>query len=146
VGFVRAAGFNGSYHFSPLVFQGFTINYICLRNHGKFVGQEIIPDYTGDNTYLDAYRTFLEESGIVENNHGTVISVPIYKTCANLYAFDLTHFHSSNTDLEDPVSGCNLSLEVRFADNEDNLILICYIESDSYIKLKSNDEIDLPID
>ena len=144
-GLVAADGFLGNFHMNPAGFENYKVTQFVLRNDDKIVDRELNADYAND-LFIEPYNNFLSGSGVLdEANRGTIITKEIFKNSCNLYCFDLTSFHSAEQDVLDPNKSCKLSVEIKLGEPlPRNVVLICYLENDSFIKITKDKEVLFP--
>ena len=141
-GLVEQRRFQGHYNLNPFKFENFNISQFTLRNNGQIVDQEISTDY-GNDLYTEAYYRFLENAGLSEK--GSIITIENYKSNCNLYAFDLTNINEASCNVLDPPTACDLSVQIKLRENTiTSVVLIVYLEYDSFIKITRDRDIIVP--
>lgn len=113
IGMVATAAYNGSYSRNPLNLQTFDLNYTCLNvNNEQVPLLPYTPDFPNDR-FMREYKSLFTNTGIHNENIGTLMSKDLFKGGCYLQAYDLSPCQCNGFHTHDPISG-QIDLVIRF--------------------------------
>jgi hypothetical protein len=142
-GFVKSAGFNGSFDTNPWLFKHFNVSYVGLTINGTPVPATVFQPDFANGKCIREYRHLLDNLGIYHENESNMIDFEMYKNNTSLFAYDLTpdlcnsyHNHIENSGF------INLDLQFKNALTE-NITLIVFATFNETVKIDAAGQVIL---